>query len=286
VIHLKVAGYPGPRGLIPTTDRFGTALEDIVRCRRCGHMQLAQFPDEGYLAVAYRRAASDAYVAEEEGQRATARRILSVIERHARRGSIVDLGCWVGFLLSEAERGGWKGVGVEPSEFASAFARERLGLEVQTAGILEADLPAGRFDASFLGDVIEHVPDPGSVVDRVGTLLVPGGVLAATLPDAGSQLARVMRARWWSVIPTHIHYFTRRSMRVLLERHGFEVLLTSTAPKAFTVRYYLERLGGYSRTLARTLVATSEWLRVADRIWAPDLRDRMLVIAQRQASHP
>lgn len=42
--HLRVAGDMGDQGLIPTTDRFGTALSDIVRCRACGHMQLEHFP--------------------------------------------------------------------------------------------------------------------------------------------------------------------------------------------------------------------------------------------------
>ncbi len=41
--HLAVAGEIGPRGLIPTTDRFGTALSDIYCCSACGHMPAAAF---------------------------------------------------------------------------------------------------------------------------------------------------------------------------------------------------------------------------------------------------
>jgi hypothetical protein len=44
--HLQVAGEMGDQGLIPTTDRFGTALSDIVRCRGCGHMQRERFPSD------------------------------------------------------------------------------------------------------------------------------------------------------------------------------------------------------------------------------------------------
>ena len=47
--HLRVAGEIGPDGLVPTTDRFGTALADIVRCGVCGHMQLEPMPDEATL---------------------------------------------------------------------------------------------------------------------------------------------------------------------------------------------------------------------------------------------
>jgi hypothetical protein len=89
-----------------------------------------------------------------------------------------------------------------------------------------------------------------------------------------------MRARWWSVIPTHVQFFTRRSLRTLLERHGWSVLEIETAPKAFSVRYYLERVGGYSPGLARLLVRGARAVRVVDRMWAPDFRDRMAVIAR------
>jgi SAM-dependent methyltransferase len=278
--HLRVAGEMDDAGLIPTTDQFGTALGDIVRCSICGHMQLDRFPSEAQLAEAYRDAESSDYVEEERGQRATARAVLDRIEAHARRGSLVDLGCWVGFLLDEAQGRGWTVTGVEPSEWAATYARERLGLDVRNAGLWEAALPDGAFDAAFMGDVIEHLPDAGAALERVRALLAPDGVLALALPDAGSRLARAMGRRWWSVIPTHVHYFTRSSIRALRERHGYELLEVTTQPKTFTVRYYLSRLGGYRPAVARGVVRAAATVRVADRLWTPDFRDRMLVIAR------
>jgi len=106
------------------------------------------------------------------------------------------------------------------------------------------------------------------------------------LPDAGSRVARALGARWWSVIPTHTHYFTRRSLRTPLERHGYEVLEIVTSPKAFTVRYYLDRVGGYSAPIARGLVRGAAAARIAGRMWAPDFRDRMAVIARPHAIGP
>jgi SAM-dependent methyltransferase len=278
---MAVAGEMGPDGLIPSTDRFGTALGDIVRCVRCGHMQLSPMPDEAMLADAYAGAASDDYVEEEAGQRETARRALERIEWHApRRERLLDLGCWVGFLLAEARDRGWSVLGVEPSEFGSTYAREQLGLEVITGDLLSTELSRGSFDVVTMGDVIEHLTDPLEALARIRTLLAPSGVAWLALPDAGSRIARAMGRRWWSVIPTHVQYFTRGSIVALLERAGFQVLELSTAPKAFTLRYYLERAGGYSPRLARALVAAAAAAGVAERMWAPDFRDRMAVIAR------
>jgi SAM-dependent methyltransferase len=280
---MSVAGEMGADGLIPSTDRFGTALGDIVRCMRCGHMQLEPMPDDELLSHAYVEAASDDYVEEEAGQRETARRALVRIERYLPdRGALLDLGCWVGFLLAEARDRGWRTLGVEPSEFGTEYARNRLGLEVLSSGLFEAELPMHAFDAVTMGDVIEHLTDPAAALARVRELLRPAGVLWLALPDAGSRVARALGRRWWSVLPTHVQYFTRGSIATLLQRAGFVVLETGTAPKAFSVRYYLERIGGYSPALARGLVATARAANVADRMWAPDFRDRMAVIARVQ----
>jgi len=244
-------------------------------------MQLEPMPAEAMLAGAYAEAESDAYIEEEAGQRATARTTLTRIEAHAGRpGALLDLGCWVGFLLAEARDRGWRTLGVEPSRFGSTYAREQLGLEVITADASTAALPEGAFDAVALGDVIEHLPDPGAALDRIRSLLVPGGVLWLAIPDAGSSLARLMGRRWWSVIPTHVQYFTRDSITTLLRRHGFDVLELGTAPKAFTVEYYLGRIGGYSPALARGLVRAARATGLAGQIWAPDFRDRMGVVAR------
>jgi len=279
-LHLRVGGDAGPDGLIPSTDRFGTALSDVVRCELCGHMQLLQFPSNDELAHAYGEAASDDYVEEAEGQRATARSVVAEIERFASPGPILDLGCWTGYLLDEARVRGWEPLGIEPSAYASAFAREQLGLDVRTQDLDQADLPGFHFRAAVMGDVIEHLTDPAGALDRVRGTLEPNGVLCLMLPDAGSALARRMGARWWSVLPTHVQYFTRSSLKALLERHGFTILRVTTQPKAFSVRYYLGRLGGYSPPIATALIRGAELARVADRMWAPDFRDRMLVIAR------
>ncbi len=234
------------QGLIPSNNQFGVALSDIVRCQECGHMQLARLPAPSDLSSAYADAESGDYIAEEAGQRATARVTLDRIERRSPPGRLLDVGSWVGYLLDEARGRGWSTVGIEPSSFASAYARDRFGLDVRTEELHDAEIAPRSCDAVVLCDVIEHIPDPGAALDRIAGLCRPDAVLYLALPDAGSRVAALLGSRWWSVLPTHVQYFTRRSLRTLLARHGWQVLDVATAPKAFTVGYYVERTGGYS----------------------------------------
>lgn len=279
--HLTMGRSAAGSDFAPSTKDFGRALSDIVRCDSCGHMQLGDMPSDVVLGEVYGDAADSEYVDEEAGQRTTADGVLDALERHVAPGRLLDLGCWVGFLLSQASKRGWETTGVEPSAWASRYAQEQLGLEVVNGDLLTSSLPEHGFDAIVLGDVIEHLPDPAAGLDRVAGLLAPGGGLVLLLPDAGSRIARVMGRRWWSVLPTHVQYFTRSSLTTLLVRQGWEVAEVRTAPKAFTVGYYLSRTGGYSRALEKALLRGARALGVVDRPWAPDFRDRMLVIAVR-----
>ena len=84
------------------------------------------------------------------------------------------------------------------------------------------------------------------------------------------------------MLPTHVQYFTRPSLATLLRRSGFVPLAVSTAPKAFSAAYYL---GASAATVTRSPARSSALPRrtgLAERIWAPDFRDRMLMIARKE----
>jgi SAM-dependent methyltransferase len=128
-------------------------------------------------------------------------------------------------------------------------------------------------------DVLEHLEDPGLAIDEVHRLLEPGGALYLTVPDAGSLVARLMGRKWWSVLPMHLQYFTRKSTRRLLDGHGFWIASERTHAKVFSARYYAERLGGYRPGLASATVRALEALRVASWLISPNFGDRLEVIA-------
>src|SRR5439155_66445 len=94
------------------------------------------------------------------------------------------------FLLAEARERGWgEQVGIEPSAFASAYARDRLGLDVRTDDLFAAPLPGHRFDAVVLGDVIEHLPRPGDARDRTASRPAPGGVASPSATSISKSSA-------------------------------------------------------------------------------------------------
>ena len=198
-------------------------------------------------------------------------------------GRVVDVGCWTGSFLVAARSRGWAPIGVEPSRWASARARERsLTVYTRELGAAVELLDPEAFRLVVCCDVLEHLVDPGAALDVMHHLLEPGGMLYLTVPDADSRLARALGRHWWAIVPMHEQYFTRHSLRRVLENHGFAVRFVASHPKVFSLRYYAERLDTFLPLRGRLAEVAAERSGFGDRLVAPNLGDRVQVIAERQ----
>ncbi len=262
----------------PSSEDYGRPPGHVVRCVDCGHGFALDVQDED-VRVVYEGVEDETTLREAPGEVATARRDLERIERVVSPGRVLDIGCWTGSFLTAARERGWDGQGLEPSRWAVEHARGR-GLDVIQGTFPDPRLEAGSFRMIAVRDVIEHLPDPAAAVAAAATLLERSGVLFLVLPDAGSAVARVLGRRWWSVMPMHLHYFTRGSLTSMLERGGFEVSSMRTHPKIFSAEYYLERLAAFAPPLRKPLLRGTRGGRLRRRLVAPDFRDRMAVIAR------
>jgi glycosyltransferase involved in cell wall biosynthesis/SAM-dependent methyltransferase len=78
-------------------------------------------------------------------------------------------------------------------------------------------------DAVVCREVLEHIDEPGEVLDEIRRVLSPEGKLCVTVPSAHTE-------RWfqwvdsrWLDMAGHVHVFRRSEMCALLERHGFRI---------------------------------------------------------------
>lgn len=107
-----------------------------------------------------------------------------LIRTHApldRELTIADLGSGGGALTKELERYG-RAIGVDPSEEASVFARERGVRDMQRGSILQSGLPADSCDLVTCLDVLEHIPDDRAGVLEIHRILKPGGIGIVFVP--------------------------------------------------------------------------------------------------------
>jgi len=170
--------------------------------------------------------------------------ISSLVASFPPSGTIFDVGGGNGFVSLGLKQAGFDVALVEPGPAGAINAKKR-GLETiicattDTAGIVPEALPAiGLFD------VIEHIPDEQLFLRSMRSLLVPGGLLYATVPafdflwskeddDAG-----------------HVRRYSLRRIKASLRAAGFDVLFASYIFRPLPLPILLLRSARYRLGLA------------------------------------
>jgi len=143
-----------------------------------------------------------------------------------RRGRLLDVGAAYGFFMEEANRRGFSSVGVELAPRAAQHARNYGEVfQVPLAGVSTEQ----RFSVVTFIDSLEHFEDPLTGLQKAWQLLEPEGIVAVMLPNIESLFARLAGSRWHLLLPEeHLFYFSPRSVRLILDKAGFETIHLGT----------------------------------------------------------
>jgi ubiquinone/menaquinone biosynthesis C-methylase UbiE len=148
---------------------------------------------------------------------------------------VLDLGCGEGAFAALIAGAGGEAVGADVAEAALARARARHPgpRYVLVAPHGPLPFPDAHFDAVWASEVIEHVADTARWLSEVRRVLRARGALLVTTPYHGrvkgalAALAGFDRA--FDPRADHLRFYTRRSLRELLEDFGFEAVEIATA---------------------------------------------------------
>ncbi len=111
-----------------------------------------------------------------------------------RAGNLLDVGCGTGEFLLAAAAMGYAPVGIELTEAAAAVARTRTSMPVLVGNVaVEHLLPPSEFDVVTLWGVIEHEPDPVSLIRACARALRPHGWLLLETPNSQGLFMFVAR---------------------------------------------------------------------------------------------
>ncbi len=169
-------------------------------------------------------------------------------------------------------------------------ATQLIGLDIDSDGIqfltdqgipnlVRVDLEAadlvniaGGAEVVVAGELIEHLSNPGLVIQRISELLKKtGGTAIITVPNAFSirHLFSVMFSRTECVMPDHNFYFSYVTLRSLLSRNGLEAI-------DWYAYADVDRVRGRVKMLAKLLINRSVFK------WCPFLAEGIVVIARYQ----
>lgn len=157
-----------------------------------------------------------------------------VVQAHGERPQVLDVGCWNGTLGRTLVRDANAIVdGIERDGEQAQRARENGYRRVDVADLDRGVPPSdGRaYDFLLFGDVLEHLVHPERVLDALTPRLKPGGRVIVSLPNiafAANRLTHLL-GRWeykdYGILDrTHLRFFTKHSMVLLIEGAGLRVV--------------------------------------------------------------
>jgi 2-polyprenyl-3-methyl-5-hydroxy-6-metoxy-1,4-benzoquinol methylase len=214
-------------------------------CAACGSYFVNPQPSADSLEGFYRSVATEDFVEDNILRRSLdrylnpeartyfiANRVLP-LERYLAAGSrVIDVGCGAGVFVRVMRDRGHHPRGIDLSERSVQLGREKLDLAAELSVEHWRDLGPELHDAVTAWTLIEHLKDPEGFVRKAGDVLAPGGLLLLECPTVDSLLFRHLRENFFWVMPFyHLFLFSRRGMRALLDRCGFELLEEYNMPR-------------------------------------------------------
>jgi len=155
--------------------------------------------------------------------------------------ALLDIGCGRGQLASAARGLIYRVTGVESHPAALAVAQDRvdklLPVDLTDQNSIATALDGQNFDIILFADVLEHAPDPLSVLIFYLSFLKPGGRIVVSLPNVACwdrRLAllfgRFDYADSGIMDRTHLRFFTFSTAQALLREAGLAICLVRHAP--------------------------------------------------------
>ncbi len=208
----------------------------LKRCNSCDFVFVDALPkDPNFFEHQYRQDRDWAYEFSFHGKVAIAQDVRRRILRYVSGGKLLDVGAWSGTLISGL-RNDFEVHGVEINPHAAAYAREQ-GFDVRTGAfgtVVLSDIAP--FDVITFIDVLEHIPQPGGIVEQARDVLRPGGLMVIKVPHFAAQAVKQTTLQRLGLSDegvaqnySHINHFSPASLRLILEQRGFDVLEVSGA---------------------------------------------------------
>jgi hypothetical protein len=216
-----------------------------LRCRECGARYCPLYYSPEQLRHLYEGQPENMADVPLGSRARTQAGYLTALRRHSRMaGGLLEIGADIGLFAQACIDAGqfdrlWL---AEPNRAVHAQLERRFaGRHATILGAMSpaAEVPPGAISTAVMIHVLDHLPEPGSVLRDVFRALEPGGVLMIVTHDARSWLARLLGRRWPPFALQHPQLFSPRALRSLVVASGFEVLQIARTVNYFPALFLL-----------------------------------------------
>lgn len=217
---LRYENMPKAAQYLPDTESLendkGIDLE-VCQCSGCGLVQLSNDPVSYYKEVIRAAAFS------EEMTDFRRKQFESLVQKYFLKGKkVIEIGCGRGEYLSIIQKSSVEAYGLEYSkESVAQCIKKKLKV---SKGFIQSStdrLNHAPFDAFFILNFLEHLPDPNSTLRGIYNNLTDEAVGLVEVPNFDMILRNNLFSEF---INDHLFYFTRETLNSTLRQDGFEII--------------------------------------------------------------
>jgi len=161
------------------------------------------------------------------------------------KGNLLEVGSYCGFFLESFQKKfpTWEYIGVEPSNWASEYARSQLKINTRTGTLKDniKDLTPD-YDAVVSWDVLEHLKDPIEFLTQINSIMKKNGVFCFSTLDVDNWFPKLMGKRWPWLMDMHLFYFNSNTTEQFLNRTGFKIIKTERYVHYISIPYLAEKI--------------------------------------------
>ena len=212
-------------------------------CKNCGHKFLSSFPKEYYLESLY-KSDSKLVFGHEENEEMEKKNFINkgFYEIDSFKSH------WIFKFIDINKKGEYLEIGPGLCKLYKTFYEKKWkceGLDLQpfikAPGIVNnlSEIKNDTKDVAVALDVIEHTIDPDKFLKKISNKLKKNGKIFLSFPNADSLKSKLFNEKWDMVVPlAHLNFFSKKSIKILLEKNNFEIIFIKNYSLANIRRYF------------------------------------------------
>lgn len=160
--------------------------------------------------------------------------IIDFLVNKVKKKNFLDIGSGEGFLLRAAYEKKFKVLGVDYDDYAiKNFNKKIIKFFIKSDPedfIKKSIFNNKKFDIVALQNVLEHVPNPASLIINVKKILFKKSYLLVQVPNDFKDLQFLLKRKkfihkyWFFNPPQHLNYFNFNNIQFFLKKHGFKLI--------------------------------------------------------------